>query len=340
MLGSGFSEKGHRGGKSLQISKSHTWAPAPDEYVPPGRYLRRLRLQGFLPLRFSRWWLPAILFACTVLTTTAFGSALNDSFHEGQPLTLDTVLKGYHLLATFDRHLWSGLVFSVPLLVILLAHELGHYVECRRRNVDASLPYFLPSPSLFGTFGAFIRIRSPIYNRAALFDIGIAGPLAGFVTLLPLLVAGIALSKPVAKPFPADFISLGTPLTLALISELFYPHLPVSHLLLHPLAVAAWVGLFATALNLLPIGQLDGGHICYATAGEQWHRRLGFAFLGLLLIAGFYYWAWWLWAMALFFFNRRHPLVYDSTPLSRGRLGLCCAALLILIFSATIVPVK
>jgi membrane-associated protease RseP (regulator of RpoE activity) len=286
------------------------------------------------------WWPNATLFLLTFATTTAFGGALTEAFNHNQPLTLDTVLYGYKLLVTFDAHLWAGLKFSIPLLVILLSHEFGHYFECRRRNVDASLPYFLPSPSLFGTFGAFIRIKSPIYSRQGLFDIGIGGPLAGFITLLPMLIIGMALSKPVAHPFTGDFITFGTPLAFTIVAKLFYPGVPSSQLLLHPFLVAAWAGLFATALNLLPIGQLDGGHICYAIGGEQWHRRASLAFVGVLICAGFYYWPWWLWAVASFFFYRRHPLVYDNTQLSRSRIVLCFGALFIFVFSATVVPVK
>ena len=135
------------------------------------------------------WALHILLFLATLLTSTAFGSALVESFAGKRPLNLDALVDCYVKLAHFDRGIWTGLSFSIPLLTILLAHELGHYLECRKRNVEATLPYFLPSPSLFGTFGAFIRIRSPIYNREGLFDIGIGGPLAGFVTLVPFLLS-------------------------------------------------------------------------------------------------------------------------------------------------------
>jgi Zn-dependent protease len=293
---------------------------------------------------FSRlprlWWLNVFLFVLTVLTSTAFGSALVESFAHNRPLTLDLIADAYLRLIHLDGRIWSGLVFSLPLLAILLAHELGHYLECRRRNVDASLPYFLPSPLFFGTFGAFIRIRSPIYSREGLFDIGIRGPLAGFVTLVPLLAVGIKFSKTVAASPSNDAIVLGTPLILRLFEKLRFPGISDSQVLLHPLAMAAWAGLFATALNLLPIGQLDGGHIVYAAGAERWHRRISLAFVVVLAVAGFFYWPWWIWGVGTFFFGRRHPLVYDTTPLSRGRLLLCLAALVIFILSATVVPVK
>ena len=236
--------------------------------------------------------------------------------------------------------MWSGLYFSLPLLTILLAHELGHYLECRRRRVDASLPFFLPSPLTLGTFGAFIRIRSPIYTRAGLFDIGIRGPLTGFIALIPFLVAGVALSRVTATLPPDEAVLFGTPLALRLMEWLWFPGVPASHILLHPMAMAAWAGLFATALNLLPIGQLDGGHIVYAAGSERWHRRIGFAVILALVIAGFFYWPWWCWGAVMFFFGRRHPLVYDAAPLRRGRLLLCLVAVLILILSAIVVPVR
>ncbi|MDQ2844165.1 MAG: site-2 protease family protein [Acidobacteriota bacterium] len=287
-----------------------------------------------------QWAIHALLFLATFLTTTAFGSALADSFSRQRPLNIDSVVDCYVRLAHLDRAIWQGLCFSLPLLAILLAHELGHYLECRRRGVDASLPYFLPSPSLFGTFGAFIRIRSPIYSREGLFDIGIGGPLAGFIVLLPFLIAGAMLSKTTSAPVPADSIIFGTPLLLRLVEVFRFPLTPAPRILLHPTAISAWAGLFATALNLLPIGQLDGGHILYALGAEQWHKRVGFGFVFLLAIAGFLYWPWWIWGGVMFLFGRRHPLVYDNTPLSTGRVFLCVAALIIFVLSATIVPVR
>ncbi len=286
------------------------------------------------------WLLHVLLFLTTLITSTAFGSALVESFARKRPLSLDSLVDAYVRLAHLDPSIWTGLSFSIPLLTILLAHELGHYLECRKRNVEASLPYFLPSPSLFGTFGAFIRIRSPIYSREGLFDVGIGGPLAGFVTLIPFLIIGMALSQAASSVSPADSIFFGTPLALRIAEQLRFPGLAPVHILLHPMAMAAWAGLFATALNLLPIGQLDGGHILYAIGSENWHRRISFAFILSLAVAGFFYWPWWIWGAAMCLFGRRHPLVYDNTRLSRGRLLLSVAVLLIFILSVTIVPVR
>jgi hypothetical protein len=284
------------------------------------------------------WLLHGSLFLITFLTTTSFGSGLAESFRRNSPLDPEVLLDNYLRLAHLDPELWAGLYFSIPLLSILLAHELGHYLECRRRGVDASLPYFLPSPLMFGTFGAFIRIRSPIYSREALFDIGIKGPLAGFIVLLPFLVTGVWLSKLSAASAGSQVV-FGSPAILAFLEHVRFPGVAAAHIVLHPIAVAAWVGLFATALNLLPIGQLDGGHILYSVGGSYLHRRIGLAVVALLALAGFFYWPWWLWSAVMFFFGRRHLLIYDTTPISRPRLALASLAFLIFVLSATIVPV-
>jgi hypothetical protein len=291
-------------------------------------------------LVFQSKWLHVFLFICTLITSTTFGAALYQSFHSNQSLTLELVEDGYAQLFRLDRTVWSGLWFSIPLLSILLAHELGHYLECRRRQVDASLPYFLPSPSLFGTFGAFIRIRSPIYTREGLFDIGIKGPIAGFLVLLPFLLWGICLSKAAPHVTSQDSVLFGTPLLFRIAELVRFPGVPAGRILLHPIAMASWAGLFATALNLLPIGQLDGGHIIYALGSEEWHKRVGVAFLLMLAVAGFFYWPWWFWGGAMFFLGRRHPLIYDAAPLSHERKWLCWAALAIFLLSVTVVPVR
>jgi membrane-associated protease RseP (regulator of RpoE activity) len=287
-----------------------------------------------------RWWLNALLFLLTLLTTTIFGSAAVRCFHAGQPLDLNIVWDGYVRFAHGDPTVWSGLRFSVPLLLILLTHELGHYVECRLLGVDASLPYFLPSPTLFGTIGAFIRIRSPIYTRKELFDIGVGGPIAGFLMLLPCLAAGVFLSRPMPPSSAESQFVLGAPLLLRLFEWLFLGITDPAKILLHPMALAAWVGLLATAMNLMPMGQLDGGHIVYALVGERWHRIVTNSIVGALALLGFLYPPWWFWAVVTFLFFRRHPLVYDRAPLSRGRIILAVAALVIFILSLSVVPVR
>jgi len=285
------------------------------------------------------WWVNATCALATLLTTTIFGSALVTSFRNGAPLDLDLVWHGYVRLLHGDPVIWSGLEFSLPLLLILMAHEMGHYVECVRWRVDATLPFFLPSPTLFGTFGAFIRIKSPILSRRSLFDIGIAGPLAGFVVLVPFLVAGMLFSRTLAVPDSGSF-EFGRPAILLILERVFFPHVPAGRILLHPMVMAAWAGLLATAINLLPVGQLDGGHIVYATLGPRVHRIVSTVFVGILGLLGFWYWAWWAWAVVLFFFGRRHPLVYDQSALSRGRWRLVVVACVIFLLSFSVVPVR
>jgi membrane-associated protease RseP (regulator of RpoE activity) len=295
------------------------------------------------PTRISawprRWWLHLILFVLTFLTTTAFGSVLAENFASWKALNASSLFAGYARLAHLDSSLWSGLCFSVPLLTILLAHEFGHYFACKKWAVEASLPYFLPSPTLLGTFGAFIKIRSPIYTRKILFDIGASGPLAGLVTLIPFLIYGVYLSRLSQTPGGVAEFSFSTPALLWLVERLRFGVASPAMVQLHPMAMAAWAGLLATAVNLLPIGQLDGGHILYSLFGERGHRWFSTGFIGVLVILGFFYWPWWVWAVGMFFLGRRHPLIYDREPLRRRRILLGAAALLMLLLSMSVVPV-
>ncbi len=287
-----------------------------------------------------RWWLNVLLFLLTLLTTTVFGFGLVQSFSSGHLFEIDWVVNGYARLAHADPGMWRGLYFSVPLLLILLAHESGHYVASCRWRVDASLPYFLPSPLLFGTFGAFIRIRAPIYTRKALFDIGVSGPIAGAVVLAPFLVAGVWMSKVAHGAVDNGTLTFGAPIILRLIERLRFPGVSPADIALHPMAMAAWAGLLATAINLLPIGQSDGGHILYAILGERWHRLVSHAVTGVLVLLGFLYAAWWIWAILMFFFGRHHPLIYDRTPITGRRLALGIAAMILFALSISIVPVR
>ena len=286
-----------------------------------------------------RWWVNVVLFALTLVTTTVFGFSLDRSFMAGHGLDVDSILDGYVRLIHGDLTILSGLQFSFPLLLILLSHEFGHYIEALRWNVDASLPYFLPSPTLFGTLGAFIRIRSPIYSRRGLFDIGIAGPLAGFVVLVPFLVFGVFMSR-FTPSATQGAVVFGTPLIMRLLEQVCFPGIAPAHIILHPVAMAAWGGLLATAVNLLPMGQLDGGHILYALCGGRWHRIVSIGLIGVLALLGFLYWAWWIWAFLMLLVGRRHPLVYDHTPLSWRRIALSVVALLVFVLSISVVPVR
>jgi len=234
----------------------------------------------------------------------------------------------------------AGLPFAITLLTILLAHEFGHFLACVYYRVEASLPYFLPAPTFAGTFGAFIRINSPIYSRRALFDVGIAGPLAGFAFLLPALGIGLALSKVLPGIAQRGDLVFGTPALVWLLQKAVFPGVPGSDIYLHPVARAAWIGMLATALNLLPIGQLDGGHILYSLASSR-HKLLSRVFLAALIPIGIFFWYGWLvWVVILFFFGMRHPSIYDSSDLGAGRVKLGWLALAIFLLCLTLAPVQ
>lgn len=288
----------------------------------------------------ARWLLHITLFLLTFLTCTVFGFALFQSFSANQPLNLDLITEGYARLFRGDASVFSGVRFSIPLLVILLAHEFGHYMACKCWGVTASLPYFLPSPTLLGTFGAFIRIRSPIYTQDSLFDIGASGPIAGFVVLLPFLVLGMHWSRIVPAIASNGDLTWGTPLLIHIAEAFRFPGVASANISLHPMAMAAWVGLVATATNLLPIGQLDGGHIVYAVLGERWHQQLSNGLLVVLAGLGFLYHAWWLLALLLFLFGRKHPLVYDKAPVDARRRWVSIGALVIFALSALLMPIE
>lgn len=290
----------------------------------------------------DRHWLHATLLAATLWSATAVGGRLAYNFEHNRPSLLEEDLLGIFPMFLDPAGLAAGLPYSLTLLVILLAHEMGHYLTCRYYGIAASLPYFIPAPTLIGTFGAFIRIRSAIFSRRQLFDVGAGGPLAGFVILLPLLAIGLAYSKVIPGiSEPSDFI-YDTPLVMRALEVAIFPGVPVEDIFLHPVARAAWAGLLATALNLLPIGQLDGGHILYALVGS-YHRVLTKIFIvALIPLAWFYSWSWLIWAVLLFFFARRHPRIYDESPVGAGRvvLGLVAFAILAVSFSASPVWVK
>jgi len=287
----------------------------------------------------QRYWLHALLLVATLLSTTIVGAGLARSFAQGRPVDFAGDLGGYVRMWHDPSFLLAGLPFSLTLLTILLAHEFGHFLAARYYLVDATLPFFIPAPTLIGTLGAFIRIRSPILSKRALFDIGIAGPLAGFVALVSPLIAGVALSKVIPGIGQSGELTFGTPLAIRMIEWIRFPGVPVSDIYLHPVARAAWVGLLATALNLLPIGQLDGGHILYAFLGER-TKHLSRLFLLILVLMGiFVTYSWLVWAALLFFFNRRHPSIVDPNPLGGFRVRLAVIALAVFILSFTIAPV-
>lgn len=284
----------------------------------------------------ERLWIYLLLFLMTLATTTFVGARIVENFEQNRPaFVLEEDLEGYLALLQDPSRMVPGLLFSIPLLLILLAHEFGHYLACVHYRLDASLPYFLPAPTFIGTLGAFIRIRSPIYSRRELFDVGVAGPLAGFVFLLPALGIGLAYSKVLPGIGQQGDLVFGVPLLLRGMEILVFPGVASADIYLHPVARAAWVGIFATALNLLPFGQLDGGHILYAAASDRF-RTLTRVFWFLLLPLGFLYWPWWVWAVVLFFIGLKHPVIYDPNPLGRTRRLLAVVA--VVVFALCFMP--
>ena len=288
-----------------------------------------------------RYLIPALLLVLTLGTTTVVGARLTRNFAENRPaFDFSRDLPAYLDLLRNPIALLEGLPFSLTLVGILLAHELGHYLTCRYYGVDASLPYFLPAPTFIGTFGAFIRIRSPIYSKRVLFDIGIAGPIAGFVVLIPALAIGLAFSKVIPGIAMQGDLVFGMPLIQRVLQGFIFPGAAAADVYLHPVARAACVGAFATALNLLPIGQLDGGHIVYSVA-QTWHKALTLVTAFVLLPMGlFTWWGWSLLAVVVLIWGRRHPVVIDELPMTPGRRKLAWIALVVLILSFSLVPIR
>lgn len=278
------------------------------------------------------------LFLLTFITTTISGALF--------PLLLqDTDLVSMLFsLATDRAPITNGLLFSFTLLTILGTHELGHYIACRYYGVTATLPYFIPVPPPFGigTLGAFIRIKAPIETRKALFDIGIAGPLAGFVFALPAALVGIYYSKPLTDSMPVTFNS---PLLFVLLSKLLDRP---SAMEWNPVWFACWVGMLATALNLLPVGQLDGGHVVYALFGRRGHKFVAMTITLIQAVIGYLGYTLYHWsggfiyaAMLLLMFLLKHPPVMDEhAPIGLGRKILGFIAFIVFILSFMPIPIK
>jgi len=265
-----------------------------------------------------------ILFICTVGTTVLAGA-----LQQGVNPVED------------PSQLIKGLPFSAALLFILLAHEMGHFLNSKYYRIDARLPYFIPAPTFIGTFGAFIKMRSPMLNKRVLLDVGANGPLAGLLVTIPVLAVGLKLSEVKALTTPLEGgMTLGSSLILYFMTTVILGPLPDTHqVILHPLGFAGWIGLLVTSMNLIPVGQLDGGHIAYAVFGRK-TRHISTAVLICLLGLGI--WAsqmWLMWALILFvLLGIRHPAPLDhDEPLDRRRrmLGLG----MLVIFVLTFVPV-
>lgn len=303
------------------------------------------------PLR-TRYWLHALLLLLTCFTTLVVGARMEFSFQNNLPPLSDA---GGHIpffpvewVFASPSRLILGIPFSATLLLILLAHEMGHYLLCRYYGVRATLPFFIPAPTLIGTLGAVIRIKAPIRSRAALFDIGIAGPIAGFVVAVATLAAAMTLSKPLVHGIAPSEIQLGFPQIFYVVHSALrhmtpgskISVLPLGRIYLHPIAIAAWVGMFATALNLLPSSQLDGGHIVYALAPSA-HRIVSWLTVIVLLCLGWSHISWRVWAGLIIVMNvltYRQRQAPDSPPLPGNRWILAVLAMAMLVLTFTVSP--
>jgi len=324
----------------------------PNSPIPTStiEYHQELPVPAYHPVE-QRYWLHALLLVATCFTTMVVGARMEFNFlHNLPPFSGDEWVPFFPLAWVLDRpsRLLMGIPFSATLLSILFTHEMGHYLCCRYYGVRATLPFFIPAPTLIGTLGAVIRIKGPIRSRAALFDIGIAGPIAGFVVAVATLATAMLYSKPLPAGMGLSDLRLGFPAIFYLTQDalrVFDPQsvvagLPLSRIYLHPTAVAAWVGMFATALNLLPSSQLDGGHIVYALTPRA-HRAISWLTVVVLVVLGRAYMSWRLWAGLLIVMNlltnrQQQAPRYPDIPGNRWPLALL--ALLMLVLTFTVAP--
>lgn len=273
----------------------------------------------------GKTWLHGLLFFATILTTLFAGTLM-----EGHIPWPDVTL------------LVHGVPFSLTLMLILGTHELGHYITAQKHQVDATLPYFIPAPTFIGTFGAFIKMKSPIMDKKALLEIGAAGPIAGFIVTVPALFIGLRMSTVVDTAGLEGSIQLGDSLFMWLASNMMFPDLQAGQdVMLHPVAFAGWIGLLVTALNLLPIGQLDGGHIAYAMFGKR-HKWLAWIAFAALIPLSFLSLNWLIWAVLIFVLIRvQHPpIMAPEEPLSPYHRAIAWISFLILIGSFIPEPIR
>lgn len=274
-------------------------------------------------------WINIILFVLTVFTTLWAGAFYNGVDVLEEPLGI-----------------FSGFSFSFSIMLILLCHEFSHYFASKRNNTKATLPYFIPGPPAFasgvfgiGTFGAVIKMKSPILTRKALVEIGASGPIGGFIVSVAVTALGLSYSEmSVVEITEGDFnVFLGPSLLFYAITTLVHGSLPAGMGVdLHPVAFAGWLGLFITSLNLIPVGQLDGGHIAYAFLGPR-HRRLSYVLVGMMAVMGVLFWmGWLLWALILVVLGLKHPPVEHWEPRLdpvRRRMGLASLVIFVLTFT-------
>lgn len=271
-----------------------------------------------MPHKLTR--IHVLLFVLTFMTTTMAGTMLNGIIPWEQP-----------------EKIYLGLPFSLTLLLILMTHELSHYFASRMHNVTATLPYFIPAPSIIGTFGAVIKMKPPIPDRRSLIDIGASGPIGGFIIAVIACIAGLSMSDIRPAGELQQGISFGSSILFDLLSKIVLNIDPEKYdVLLHPIAFAGWIGLLVTSLNLLPVGQLDGGHIVYALFGEK-HRIISILTIPVLIVLGILYWpGWWIWAAMMIFLGYKHPpVVYPYIQLDQKRkiTGWICFIIFVLTFT-------
>jgi membrane-associated protease RseP (regulator of RpoE activity) len=284
-----------------------------------------------------------ILFFLTLCTCLVAGTQFATAYSQNQAFSFNEFLRSFTLFYKNPLGLAAGLPFALTLLTILLTHELGHFFACRYHHIRATYPFFVPFPNLTGTFGAFILIRSPIRTNRALFDVGASGPLVGFVFAVPALIYGVLHAKLVpglADPANAELI-YGTPLLLRLLDALLHPGISPEALLLPPVGRAAWVGLLLTSLNLVPVAQLDGGHIL-RSLNPRLHRYSSILMPAVFLLLGFLrFWdGWYFWGVLILVMRfLRVPPIYDPTPLDSVRRWGALLALLVFLLSFMPAPI-
>jgi peptidase M50-like protein len=328
---------------------SETGSPLPTSTI---EYHQALPLPEAAPR--ERYWLHVLLLLATVFTTLVVGARMEFNFLNNLPLfsAQDEYLPFFPVgwVLAQPARLLLGIPFSATLLTILLAHEMGHYLFCRYYGVRATLPFFIPAPTLIGTLGAVIRIKAPIRSRTALFDIGIAGPIAGFIVAVATLVVAMNLSKPLTHGMAPSDLHLGYPAIFYIIHDILriitpghsISALPLRRIFLHPTAVAAWVGMYATALNLLPSSQLDGGHIVYALAPRA-HRAISLITAAALLCLGWFNYAWWFWAgiiVAMNILTWKHEQAPEYPNLAGNRWILAAFGAVMLALTITLSPLQ
>ncbi|MEW6570938.1 MAG: site-2 protease family protein [Nitrospirota bacterium] len=266
-----------------------------------------------------------VLFVLTLMTT----------------LTVGAMQTGVNVFEEPGK-IYKGLPFALTLIAILLSHELSHYFVSKKHKVKATLPYFIPAPTIIGTFGAFIKMKSPIISRKSLIDIGASGPIAGFIVSVIASIIGLNLSEVVSVAQNKGILGLGDSILFSFLSRtVLGPTLPGHDILLNPVAFAGWIGLFVTSINLIPVGQLDGGHVAYALLGEK-HRLVSMVLVVVMVPLGLILWEGWIiWAFLLLILGLKHPpVLYWEVPLDRRRRFIGWLALFILFITFIPVPFR